>query len=272
MKIKTIATVLTAVLGASFASQALADKLDDIINSETLRCAVTLDFPPMGFRDDNNEPAGFDVDYCNDLAEALGVEAEIVGTPFPDRIPAILSGRADVIVASTSDTLGRAQVVGMSIPYFAFQMVVLTREDADIDSYEDLEGRPVGNTSGTFEAMALEKDVKKWADEDGTFRSYQSQNDTILAVAQGHIDATVVTNTVASSTLKAGKYEGLKIAGDAPYVTDFVSLAAKRDEYGLLNYLNLFIHQQVRTGRYAELYDKWVGGEPVNLTVPGVYY
>jgi hydroxyproline transporter system substrate-binding protein len=272
MNFKAIAMVLTAILGATFVNQAFADKLDDIINSGELRCAVTLDFPPMGFRNDKNEPAGFDVDYCNDLADALGVEAEIVSTPFPDRIPAILSGRADVIVASTSDTLGRAQVVGMSIPYFAFQMVVLTREDAGIESYEDLKGRAVGNTSGTFEAMALEKDVKKWDEKGGTFRSYQSQNDTILAVAQGHIDATVVTNTVASSTLKGGKYKGLKIAGDAPFVTDFVSLAAKRDEYGLLNYLNLFVNQQVRNGRYAELYDKWVGGKPVDLTVPGVYY
>lgn len=107
---------------------------------------------------------------------------------------------------------------------------------------------------------------------DGSFRAYQTQNDTILAVAQGHIDATVVTNTVASSTLESGKYEGLKIAGEAPYVIDYVSLAANRTEYGLLNYLNLFVNQQVRTGRYAELYDKWVGGEPVDLTVPGVYY
>ena len=194
----------------------------------------------------------------------------MVETPFPDRIPALVSGRADVIVASTSDTLERAKTVGMSIPYFAFNMVVLTREDTGINTYDDLKGRPVGNTSGTFEAIALEKDVKAWGN--GSFRAYQSQNDTILAVAQGHVDATVVTNTVAASTIKSGKYKGLKIAGDAPYVIDYVSLAAKRSEYGLVNYLNLFVNQQVRSGRYAELYEKWVGGKPVDLTVPGVYY
>jgi polar amino acid transport system substrate-binding protein len=251
-------------------SIAQADKLDDIIGSGKLRCAVTLDFPPMGFRDEGNKPAGFDVDYCSDLAKVLGVEPEVVETPFPDRIPALVSGRADVIVASTSDTLERAKTVGMSIPYFAFNMVVLTREETGIDNYDDLKGRPVGNTSGTFEAIALEKDVKGWGE--GSFRAYQSQNDTILAVAQGHVDATVVTNTVAASTIKSGKYKGLKIAGDAPYVIDYVSLAAKRSEYGLMNYLNLFVNQQVRSGRYAELYEKWVGGKPVDLTVPGVYY
>ena len=267
---KILVVAVSALLAASITSIAQADKLDDIIGSGKLRCAVTLDFPPMGFRDEGNKPAGFDVDYCNDLAKVLGVDAEVVETPFPDRIPALVSGRADVIVASTSDTLERAKTVGMSIPYFAFNMVVLTREETGINDYDDLKGRPVGNTSGTFEAIALEKDVKSWGE--GSFRAYQSQNDTILAVAQGHVDATVVTNTVAASTIKSGKYKGLKIAGDAPYVIDYVSLAAKRSEYGLVNYLNLFVNQQVRSGRYAELYEKWVGGKPVDLTVPGVYY
>ncbi|MCY1357401.1 ABC transporter arginine-binding protein 1 [compost metagenome] len=267
---KAITLALSAVLSSTLAYNAQADKLDDIIESGKLRCAVTLDFPPMGSRDAQNNPVGFDVDYCNDLAKVLGVSAEVVETPFPDRIPALVSGRADVIVASTSDTLERAKTVGMTVPYFAFQMVVLTREDTGINAYEDIKGRPVGNTSGTYEAIALEKDVKSWGT--GSFRAYQTQNDTILAVSQGHIDATVVTNTVAASTLKSGKYKGLKVAGDAPYVIDYVSLAARRDEFGLINYLNLFVNQQVRTGRYAELYSKWVGGKPVELTVPHVYY
>ena len=159
---KTLAVAVSALLAASITSIAQADKLDDIIGSGKLRCAVTLDFPPMGFRDEGNKPAGFDVDYCNDLAKVLGVDAEVVETPFPDRIPALVSGRADVIVASTSDTLERAKTVGMSIPYFAFNMVVLTREDTGINTYDDLKGRPVGNTSGTFEAIALEKDVKAY--------------------------------------------------------------------------------------------------------------
>ena len=96
----------------------------------------------------------------------------------------------------------------------------------------------------------------------------------MLAVAQGHIDATVVTNTVAAATIKSGKYKNLKIAGNAPYTIDYVSLGAKRNEYGLLNYLNLFVNQQVRSGRYNELFTKWVGTEisPTDLTVPKVYY
>lgn len=267
---KRLGVLAAVMLSLAVAAPAHADKLDDIIASGTLRCAVVLDFPPMGSRDASNNPIGFDVDYCNDLAKALGVKAEIVETPFPDRIPALVSGRVDVGVASTSDTLERAKTAGFTIPYFAFKMVVLTKEGLGISDYASLKGKKTGSVSGTFEALALEKDVKAWGT--GSFRGYQTQADVFLALAQGQIDATVVTSTVAAAIVKEGKYKGLMMGGDAPYDIDYVALIAPRNEQGLLNYLNLFVNQQVRTGRYKELYAKWVGlGEAPDLTVPGVY-
>ncbi|MGY6547656.1 MAG: ABC transporter substrate-binding protein [Roseinatronobacter sp.] len=264
--------VYAAALGLTLAATAVqADKLDDIIGSGVLRCAVTLDFPPMGSRDENNQPIGFDVDYCNDLGEALGVRVEIVDTPFPDRIPALVSGRADVGIASTSDTLERALTVGFSIPYFAFTNVVLTREGTGIETFEDLQGRNVGSVAGVFEAIALEDQMNEWGG--GSFRPYQSQADVFLALSQGQIEATVVTSTVASAIVESGNFPNLVIGGEAPFGIDYVSIIALRQEYGLLNYLNLFVNQQVRTGRYAELYEKWLGGAtPPDLTVTGVYY
>lgn len=267
---KSITLTAVSLIAAFAATTASADKLDDIIASGVLRCAVVLDFPPMGSRDADNKPIGFDVDYCNDLAKALGVEAEIVETPFPDRIPALVSGRADVGVASTSDTLERAKTAGFTIPYFAFQMVVLTKEDAGIADFEGMKGHTVGSVVGTYEAIALEENVKAWGE--GEFRPYQNQADVFLALSQGQIDATVVTSTVASSIIQSGQYPGFTMKGDAPYDIDYVGLISLREEYGMLNYLNLFINQQVRTGRYQELYDLWIGGgEAPNLTVGGVY-
>nr|WP_221288654.1 transporter substrate-binding domain-containing protein [Amaricoccus macauensis] len=246
-----------------------ADKLDDIISSGTLRCAVVLDFPPMGSRDADNNPIGFDVDYCNDLAKALGVTAEIVETPFPERIPALMSGQVDVGVASTSDTLERAKTVGFSVPYFAFEMVVTASDKSGIKSFDDMKGKTVGATAGTFEAIALEKQVTEWGA--GEFRPYQTQADVFLALSQGQLDATVSTSTVAQANVKTGNYPGIAVVGKAPFDIDYVALFTNRDEYGFINYLNLFVNQQVRTGRYAELFEKWVGGEVPSLTVPNAY-
>lgn len=266
---KASVLVFGLVAATALGGAAHADKLDDIIGSGTLRCAVVLDFPPMGSRDASNNPVGFDVDYCNDLAKALGVTAEIVETPFPERIPALMSGRVDVGVASTSDTLERAKTVGMTVPYFAFEMAVTANEKSGVKSFEDMKGKVVGATAGTYEAIALEEQVKAWGE--GAFRPYQTQADVFLALSQGQIDATVSTSTVAQANVKSGNFAGLSVVGKAPFDTDYVALFTNREEYGLINYLNLFINQQVRTGRYAELYEKWVGGEAPDLTVGGVY-
>lgn len=268
MKKFTLTAALFATTG--LAGVAHADKLDDVIASGKLRCAVVLDFPPMGMRDDNNEPIGFDVDYCNDLAAALGVEAVIVETPFPERIPALMSGRVDVGVASTSDTLERAKTVGFTVPYFAFDMAVTANTESGIDTFEAMKGHTVGAVAGTYEAIALEEYINTWG-EGSVFRPYQTQADVFLALSQGQLDATVSTSTVAQATVKSGNFEDIEVVGKAPFDIDYVGLFTRRDEYGFINYLNLFVNQQVRTGRYEELYEKWIGGALPDLTVQGVY-
>ncbi|WP_304617871.1 transporter substrate-binding domain-containing protein [Paracoccus sp. (in: a-proteobacteria)] len=258
------------MLAAGLTTPAFADKLDDIISANVLRCAVVLDFPPMGSRDSNNEPIGFDVDYCNDLAAALGVQAEIVETTFPERIPALMSGRVDVAVASTSDTLERAKTVGFSIPYYAFENAVVANQNVEMTDWEGMRGKTVGATAGTYEAIWLEEKVAEWGE--GQFRPYQNQADVFLALSQGQLDATVSTVEVAEANVASGNFPGIRIVDKAPMVPDYVALITLREEYGLINYMNLFINQQVRTGRYAELYEKWIGeGEPADLTIPGVY-
>ena len=65
-----ISKLVPAVLAVALASAApvFADTLDDVIDRGTLRCGVVLDFPPIGYRDADNEPAGFDVEYCSSFS------------------------------------------------------------------------------------------------------------------------------------------------------------------------------------------------------------
>ena len=91
-KLVSMAAITMMIAGTSF-----ADTLDDIIDRGKLRCGVVLDFPPIGFRDSNNQPAGFDVEYCKDMAAALEVELELLELTWADRLPVIVTGRADVV-------------------------------------------------------------------------------------------------------------------------------------------------------------------------------
>ena len=114
---------------------AMADTLDDVVDRGTLRCGVVLDFPPIGYRDANNEPAGFDVEYCNDLAAALEVEAEILPLTWAERLPVIVTGRADVVFGATSDSLERARTVGFTIPYAIYVRLRLRRNIRRCEGY-----------------------------------------------------------------------------------------------------------------------------------------
>ncbi|TPQ48302.1 hypothetical protein C2U72_23270 [Prosthecomicrobium hirschii] len=107
--LRLIPGVAAAVV--AFAGSALADKLDDIIASGKLRCAVVLDFPPMGSRVSANTPIGFEVDSCDDFAKGLGVKAEIVETPFPMTIEdtrggGIVTATIAHLAQSTPDEFG----------------------------------------------------------------------------------------------------------------------------------------------------------------------
>src|SRR5206468_3825575 len=100
--------VAFAILTFGSSQEAAADKLDDVIASGKLRCGVLLDLPPVGYRDASNNPVGYDIEVCQDMAKALGVQPVIVETPSPDRIPAILSDRVDVSISSATNSLERA--------------------------------------------------------------------------------------------------------------------------------------------------------------------
>ena len=119
---------------------AQADKLDDVIDNGKVRCGVVLDFQPIGYRDANNEPAGFDVDYCKDLATAMDVEYEIIQLTWAERLPSIVSNRADVVFGGTSDTLERAKTVGFTIHYAIYYAQAVVTKESGITSFADMYG------------------------------------------------------------------------------------------------------------------------------------
>ena len=250
-------------------NQGFADKLDDVINSGKLRCGVVLDFPPIGYRDSNNEPAGFDVEYCKDLAKVLEVELEILPLTWAERLPVIVTNRADVVFGATSDTLERAKTVGFTIPYAIYYAQAVVGKNSGIKTFEDMKGKRIAAAVGTVPEIEFLKYAEKWGTKN-LYQGYQSENEVFLAVAQGKADAGITTNTAVKPIVE--KYDTIIAGPRMPWTTDYTSVVASRKEYGWLNYLSLFVTQQVRSGRYQELWGRFVGGEAPELRIPGVMY
>lgn len=266
-----ILSLATSVVLLGSVSVASADKLDDVIEAGVLRCGVVLDFPPIGYRDANNEPAGFDVEYCKDLAKALEVKFEILPLTWAERLPVIVTNRADVVFGGTSDSLARAKTVGFSIPYAIYYAQAVIGKDTGIKTVEDLLKKDVKVAAaiGTVPEQEWLKLAKKHGVE-GNYQGYQSENEVFLAVSQGKADAGITTNTTILPITQ--KHKSMIAGPRMPWTTDYTSVVGPRLDVTWLNYLNLFVTHQVRSGRYAELWGQFVGGDAPELMIPGVYY
>src|SRR5450432_510583 len=78
--------------------------LDKILKEKKIRIACDVASPPFGVIGSDGQPDGSEVATARQLAKDLGVELELVQVPATGRIPALLSGRADVTLSSISIT------------------------------------------------------------------------------------------------------------------------------------------------------------------------
>ena len=252
-----------AIVGAK------ADKLDDIISSGKLKCGVMLDVPPVGMRNNNNEPIGYDVEFCKDMAAALGVDPVFVETPGPDRIPAILSGRVDVGVASATASLERAKSVAFSIPYQIWDLGVAVSADSSISSYEELKNKKVGTVRSTSGEAAVLDELKSRGNK---VISYNSNAEQFLALKQGKVDAIIESNAIFGEYAKGAGKGIMKVCCSVTTApSDWTGLMVNRSHHGLLNWVNLFVWHQWKNGRTDELYREWFGYPAPNMSFPGTH-
>ena len=270
MVIRWLTPMAFAALAAlSAPHDAAADKLDDVVQAQKLRCGVMLDLPPVGYRDASNNPVGYDVEICQDMAKALGVEAVLVETPSPDRIPALLSDRVDVSISSATNSLERAKVVAFSVPYQVWAYAVVVRKDSGIKTFDDLKGKKVGIVRGTTPETYFLPIFKQWNDPNGTYTPYGSDADRFLALSQGKIDASVEGTVALGQFLKTPQGKDFVICCSTPFPEDWTGIMVRRNEQGLLNWVNLFLWHQIKNGRIQELYKKWWGIDAPSLAWPG---
>jgi hydroxyproline transporter system substrate-binding protein len=265
--------VAIGIIAFSIPGIAQADLLDKIISKGKLRCGVMLDVPPVGMRDAQNNPIGYDVEFAKDMAEALGVELVIVETPAPDRIPAILSGRVDIGVASATNSLERAKSVGFSIPYQIWNVgVAVVSSNEDIKAYEDLIGKKIGTVRGTTSEAEFLKDFKAWKKKGTTHISYGSNAEQFLALQQGKVDCIIESTAIFGEFIKGAGKGKIKIACSVDsFPADWTGLMVKRNEQGFLNWVNLFVWHQWKNGKTDELYKKWFGFPAPIMDYPGVH-
>ena len=239
MKCKVLLVALVA-LTLIFASTSFAaeekNTLDKVLDKGVLRVGIMLDFPPCGYYDDNGKPAGYEVDLANRIAEMLEVKLEILETPGPSRIPALIAGKVDVVFGSLAITPKRAAAVAFSRPYIGNSQWIITKKDSGIDDFEDIAGKKIATIRGTTPEINLMEIVESWEDKPEII-SYASNADALMALRQGKVDALAEAKIWFESQVNSKFPDQYKLVGPAFY-KELCGAAVRKGDQEFLNWLN----------------------------------
>jgi polar amino acid transport system substrate-binding protein len=121
------------------ASTSAARPLQQVLNQGTLRVGVAL-AAPWASREDDGTLRGFEIEVANQLAEDMGVRAEIRVYPFDALIRALESDEIDIVASGLSITPERALHVNFSQPYASGGISLATHSTrtAAVERFEQL--------------------------------------------------------------------------------------------------------------------------------------
>ena len=249
---RVLALFGTLALLAAAPLPAMAGMLDDIRSRGEVRLGVSLGGEPIGFRDDQNNPVGYDVDVATRLAKALGVKPVFTDVSGDARISMLVSGQLDIVVANTTATLERAKSIDFSIPYNRAGLRVIVWKDAGIKTLADLAGKKVvvgrGTTGATFMTEAVPTAELVYVDN--------FSPNGVLQLEQKRVDAAIedssLVDYLATKNDKLVTLEGL-------FSNEPISLGVAKGDPEFVRWLDLFVSEYIDSGAYEANYKKWWG-------------
>lgn len=169
-----------------------ARNLDAIIKSGTIKIGVHPNGKPRSSINTKNEWEGYDIDIGDRLATMLGVKAEYIATDPAQRIPNLISERADISLGALTRNPDRMKVIDYSVPLHTESMAVLLADNAktaSIKSWKDLDREDIQlvDCRGCNPAIWVAKNIPKAK----MMLVDSGAADSVRAIAQGRADGTV---------------------------------------------------------------------------------
>lgn len=229
------------------------------MGDEELVIGIDDTFAPMGFRDENNEIVGFDIDMAKAAAEKMGKKVKIQPIDWSAKENELMSGRIDLIWNGYTITEERKEKVLFTKPYLENAQVIVTLKDSEITEMDDLKGKIIGlqAQSSAFDALTgnpISKEVK----------SITEYADNVLALndlKNGRVDAVVIDEIVIDYYM-AKESETFKVLEDA-LAPEQYGVGVKKGNEALLEELQAALDEMNEDGTSAEISKKWFGVDKV---------
>lgn len=236
------------------ASTESGDLLAQIQERGEIVIAMEGTWAPWTYHDENDELVGFDVEVGQQIAEALGVEATFVEGEWDGLLAGLDAGRYDIMINGVDITEERADAYDFSDPYaYNRTAVIVSGDNTDITSMEDLEGRHTANTiSSTYAEVAEQYGAEVTGVDD--------LNQTFELLLSGRIDATLNAEVTYYDYMEAHPDANLKIACLDPEATQVAIPFRKGEETASLREaVNQALADLRESGALTELSEKYFG-------------
>lgn len=232
------------------------DQLAQIKEKGEIVVAMEGTWSPWTYHDENDELVGYDVEVAKAIAEKLGVEATFVEGEWDGLFAGMDAGRYDIVVNGVDITEERAQKYDFTEPYaYNRTAIIVTKDNDEINSFEDLDGKNTANTiSSTYAELAEQYGANVTGVDD--------LNQTFELLLSGRIDATLNAELTYYDYLKAHPDANVKIAAlteDASEVAIPLRKGAASDS--LRAAINQALDELRADGTLSELSVKYFGSD-----------
>ena len=227
--------------------------------------AVSADYPPFEFYDENFKLDGFDIALMKAIGEKLGVEVEFNDFAFDGLLGALQLGQADVAISAISETQERREQVDFSDVYFISHGVALGSDQAQlpaIESVEDLRGLRVAVEGGTiFELWADSTLVEPGILQEADLHVYTDVDQAVKDVQRGLVDVVLLDLQPAQAFEKQG---GVKIVGEDVTVQRF-AIALPKGQDALRRAVNKALAELQGQNLIFSLAEQYLDAKPEDI-------
>ncbi|MFW5696095.1 MAG: transporter substrate-binding domain-containing protein [Alkalispirochaeta sp.] len=237
-------------------AQQTSSQLNEIVERGTIRVGMST-FVPWAMQSNEDELIGFEIDVATRLAEDMGVDVEFVPTQWSGIIPALLTGRFDVIIGGMSIKPDRNLQVNFTIPY-DYSGIAIAANAENVPGRTDLEEF---NTSDTVIAARLGTTAASAAERylpNAEIRLFEQETQAVQEVLNGSADA-IVASAPLPAYLVVDNPDTLYLPLEDTFTQEPIGFALRKGDVDTLNYFNNWIRVVEAEGWLAERKQYWFG-------------
>ena len=236
------------------APEAQVSQLETILRRGVIKIGFDT-FKPWAMKDKKGEYIGFEIEVAKRLANDMGVKAEFVPTKWSGIIPALLTGKFDIIIGGMSITPQRNLKVNFSIPYeFSGMSLVANTKLAGNRSRIDEFNNPntkVAVRLGTTAAEAAKNFLPK-----AEILTFDEESQTIQELLNRRVHALVASNPLPSNLAKEYS-EQLYLPLREDLSQEPIAFAVRKGDPDFLNWLNNWVRFTASKGWLQNRYEYW---------------